>query len=130
MASQVLYEDQYGEIIDRPDAGVLEIRWFDGTSQLSSEAFNLWLDRFAEFVEKSKRSRLLVDSTGFNMDMSKMDGAWRDQNIIPRYNAVGGEKFAFLMPSGMPAIGSESVESPGIFPTAYFGRREDALDWL
>lgn len=130
MTSEVLHEDAFGEVIDRPEAQLIEIRWFDGTSELNSEAFNQWLAGFARLVESTGRPRVLVDSTVFRMDMSQMDGAWRDVNIIPRYNAAGVKKFAFLMPEGMPAIGSESVEAPGTYPTAYFGRREDALGWL
>ncbi len=130
MTSQVLHEDAYGEVIDRPEAGILEIRWFDTTAELSSDAFNQWLASFATLVESTRRPGLLVDSIAFRMDMSKMDGAWRDANIIPRYNGAGVKKFAFLMPPGMPAIGSESIESPGVYPTAYFGKREDALTWL
>jgi len=51
--------------------------------------------------------------------------------IIPRYNQAGVEKFAFLMPAGMPAIGAPPApETPGTFPTAYFGSRADATAWL
>ena len=116
--------------LDRPEAGVLEIRWFDTTAELSSDAFNQWLASFATLVESTRRPGLLVDSIAFRMDMSKMGGAWRDANIIPRYNGAGVKKFAFLMPQGMPAIGSASIESPGVYPTAYLGKREDALTWL
>ena len=60
-----------------------------------------------------------------------MDGDWRDANIIPRYNAAGVKKFAFLMPAGMPAIGAPPApEGPGEFPTAYFGTRAEARAWL
>ena len=130
MASQVLYEDVFGEVIDREPDGTIEIRWFDGSAGFTSDGFNNWLATFASLVESTKRQRVLVDSLAFRMDMSQMDGAWRDANIIPRYNAAGVKKFAFLMPEGMPAIGSQSVEPPGTFPTAYFDRRQDAMDWL
>ena len=47
--------------------------------------------------------------------------------IIPRYNQAGVEKFAFLMPEGMPAIDAPPApEEPVSFPTAYFGSRADA----
>ena len=65
------------------------------------------------------------------MDMSLMNPGWRDQNIIPRYNAAGLAKFAFIMPKGMPAIGAvPAPEGPADFPTAYFASRADALAWL
>ena len=59
------------------------------------------------------------------------DMEWRDANIVPRYNAVGAKKFAFVMPAGMPLIGNDpEAEGPAAYPTGYFGTREDALGWL
>ena len=60
-----------------------------------------------------------------------MSLGWRDANIIPRYNAAGVKKFAFIMPAGMPAIGDDPApEGPAHYPTAYFGSRAEALAWL
>ena len=129
--STILWEDKYGEVIDRPGQGFVEIRWYDTTSELSSDAFNSWLSRFAASVEEAGPPGVLVDSVPFKMDMSQMDGPWRDANIIPRYNAAGVQKFAFLMPEGMPLIGAEPAnEGPGTFPTGYFGSRSAAIAWL
>jgi hypothetical protein len=62
---------------------------------------------------------------------ANMDEQWRDANIVRRYNAAAVNKFAFHMPSGMPAIGSEPApEGPADFPTGYFGTRRDAFEWL
>ncbi len=131
MPSTVTYEDQFGEVIDRPDSGVIEIRWFDATRDFTTETFYGWLGEFAGGVEASGRKRVLVDALSFRMASGQMDPAWRDAHIIPRYNAAGVEKFAFLMPEGMPAIGAAPApEGPAQFPTAYFGTRADALAWL
>jgi hypothetical protein len=131
MIGTVLFEDQYGSAIDRPDANFIEIRWYDATRSLTREGFNAWLQRFAGDVEASRRPAVLVDSVRFRMDMAIMDRDWRDANIIPRYNKAGVRRFAFLMPEGMPAIGGPpTVEGPAAFPTAYFGSRADALAWL
>ena len=63
--------------------------------------------------------------------MAHMDGTWRDENIVPRYEAAGVRKFAFHMPAGMPAIGSDPApEGVAKYPTGYFGTRRDALAWL
>ncbi len=80
MASQVLYSDNFGDVLDRPEAGLIEIRWFDSTANLTSSAFNEWLAGFASIVEEAKRPFVLVDATGFRMEMAKMDGDWRDEN--------------------------------------------------
>lgn len=131
MTSTILFEDRFGEIIDRPADELIEIRWYDTTAELDATGFQDWLSRFAEAVERSGRTRVLTDSSVFGMDMANISGEWRDANIIPRYNAVGVTKFAFLMPAGMPAIGSDPVkEGPADYLTAYFGTRQTALTWL
>jgi hypothetical protein len=129
--TEQIYEDRWGEVFDRPSGDLIELRWFDTTAEMSASEFQSWLTKFAECVEKCGRSRVLIDSTAFRMSPAKMDGPWRDANIIPRYNAAGVRKFAFHMPEGMPMIGQPPEnEAPGRFPTGYFGKRQDALAWL
>jgi hypothetical protein len=99
MTEQV-YEDRWGEVFDRPSADLVELRWFDTTAEMSAQEFQGWLAKLAECVEGCGRSRVLVDSTSFRMSPTKMDGPWRDDHIIPRYNAAGVGKFAFHMPEG------------------------------
>lgn len=129
--SRIVYQDEWGEIIDRGTPDVIELRWFDATSEMSKDQFQNWLRIFADHVGRQRRSRVLVDGTNFKMNPAFMDAAWRDTNIIPRYNAAGVKRFAFQMPPGMPMIGKRpQPEGPGDFPTGYFGARQDALRWL
>ena len=131
MASRIVYEDGWGEIIDRPDMDLIEIRWYDSTAALDADGFQRWLTRFAEEVEKAGRKGILTYGTSFRMDPSQMDAEWRDANIVPRYNSAGVKAFAFHMLEGIRAIGSEpAIEGPADYPTAYFGTRADALAWL
>jgi hypothetical protein len=126
-----VYEDRWGEIIDRPAQGLVELRWYDTTAGMSAEQFQDWLKTFAAHVERLQSPRVLIDSTRFMMDPANLDDAWRDAHIIPRYNAAGVRRFAFLFPEGMPAIGAPpAAEGPATYPTGYFGRRQEALDWL
>ena len=126
-----LYADRWGEILDRPQEGCVEIRWFDTTSAMDGNDFNQFLATYAGYVESCGRSGALVDSVQFRMDMAKMEMGWRNQHIIPRYNAAGLKKFAFIMPAGMPAIGKPPAkEGPATFATGYFGGRDAALRWL
>ena len=130
-AATYVYEDRWGAVIDHGDAGYVEIRWYDSTDAMSRDEFQQWLTAFAKEVQRLRRPGILVDATRFLMDPAKMSSDWRDANIIPHYNAAGVKKFAFLMPEGMPAVGSPpEVEGPARFPTAYFARRQQALDWL
>ena len=129
--SKHLYEDDWGEIIDRPSANVIEVRWFDTTASMSKEQFQQWLSTFADHVARARRPRVLIDSLEFRTNPAFMDGAWRDANIIPRYNAAGVTKFAFLMPAEVPMVGKPPArEDPGRFLTGYFAGRKDALGWL
>jgi hypothetical protein len=129
--SKLVYEDDWGEIVDRPALDLLELRWFDSTSAMSVDEFKRALSTFAEWIERSGRHLALIDGTSFLMDPANMDGAWRDANIVPRYNSAGIRRFAFHMPAGMPAIGSPPApEGPAQFPTGYFGSRNHALRWL
>ena len=131
MAAMIVYEDKWGEVIDRPEADFIEIRWFDSTADLDAEGFQRWLTRFADEVERADRAGILTDGTVFRMDPSQMDADWRDANIVPRYNAGGLKAFAFHMPEGMPAIGSPpAFEGRAEYPTAYFATRAEATAWL
>ena len=38
MTSTIMWEDEFGEVIDRPDADLIEIRWFDTTAALDAAA--------------------------------------------------------------------------------------------
>jgi hypothetical protein len=126
-----VYEDRFGAVIDHADAGYLEIRWYDTTEDMSATQFQDWLAGFAAEAEQRQRPGILVDATRFLMDPANMNAQWRDQHVIPHYNAGGVRKFAFHMPDGMPAIGAPpEPEGPAKFPTGYFGRRQDALNWL
>jgi hypothetical protein len=104
--SKSVYEDEWGEIIDRPSSDVIELRWFDTTGSMSKEQFQQWLSTFADHVGRLRRSRVLIDGTNFKMNPAFMDGGWRDANIIPRYNAAGVTSFAFHMPPEMPRSAS------------------------
>ena len=129
--SKHLYEDEWGEIIDRRSIGLVELRWFDSTSPMSKDQFQKWLSTFADQVGKAHRQRVLIDATSFRMNPAFMDGTWRDANIIPRYNAAGVRRFAFHMPAAMPMVGKPpAAEGPGRFPTGYFAGRREALGWL
>ena len=128
---RALYSDQWGDILDRADDDCVEIRWFDTTTNMSGEDFNGFLETYAGHVEACGRRGGLVDAIQFKMDFTKMNHGWRDENIIPRYNAAGVKKFAFILPAGAPPVsGKPAPEGPAKFPTGYFDSRRKALAWL
>ena len=128
---RTLYSDQWGDILDRPEDDCVEIRWFDTSTDMSGDDFNEFLGTYAGHVEVCGRRGALVDAVQFRMDFAKMNLGWRDENIIPRYNAAGVQKFAFLLPGGAPPIANDPApEGPANFPTGYFDSREKALAWI
>ena len=119
----------WGEIIHHESDGILELRWLP--AEMTDGAFKATLTLLAWEAEKLRPAFLLIDATRFRHQFGAEVMRWRDDCIIPRYGAAGVTKFAFHMPEGMPMIGMPPVpEEPGRFPTGYFGRRQDALDWL
>lgn len=129
--ARYVHEDKWGGIVEHPVSGVLEIRWYDATVDMTADNFNGFLEAFATQMENTRRTLALVDALAFLMPTERMSMGWRDEHIVPRYNAAKVQRFAFIMPTGMPAIGQPPApEGPAAFPTAYFGRRADALAWL
>jgi len=98
---------------------------------MSGDNFNGFLETFAGCVEAAGRTTCLIDANQFKMDFEKMSTGWRDANIIPRYNAAGVKKFAFVVPAGAPpTLNPLAPEGPAKFPTGYFSDRVDTLGWL
>ena len=48
MTSTILYEDQFGEVIDRPASDLIEIRWYDTTAELDGPGFDQWAHRIRQ----------------------------------------------------------------------------------
>lgn len=131
MPSQIVFEDAYGEVIDRPGDGFMEIRWFDTTNEMTEKEFQDWLLKFTDLLEKSSSKRVLVDGISFQFQSMGETMDWRDEVIIPRYNALGITRFAFQLPSGSPPIGNTPApEGSANFPTGYFALRAETTEWL
>jgi hypothetical protein len=126
-----VFENEFGSVTYRADARLLEIRWFDTTAEMTSDGFKVFLQQFADAVERFSAPRVLVDATAFRTPREHMIDEWRDANIIPRYSGAGVQRFAFHMPAGMPLVGrAPAKEGPATFPTAYFDSRRSAMGWL
>lgn len=131
MTATVVFEDELGSIINYPEGGYLEVRWYDGSSALTGETFNRRQEVIAAMIEQTGQPNLLIDAVQFGMNGSDLDVEWRDANTIPRMNAAGVKKQALIVPAGFPPIGMDPApEGPATFPTAYFATRADAKAWL
>ena len=129
-----LHRDEFGTILHDPNDGILELQWLKASGGMSDEDFMRSMERFADLAGEHRTPNMIVDVRDFLHNPGEDVAAWRDENIIPSYNAAGVRKFAFLLPEGAPGSvesGSEPApEPPGDFPTGYFASREGILDWF
>ena len=130
--SKTVATNAWGEIIHHANDGILELRWLP--VKMTDGAFKATLALLALEAERLRVPFLLIDATEFRHQFGPGVMEWRDYCIIPRYGSAGTKKFAFHVPDGFPgtmeAGGKESFEDPAIFPTAWFSRRQNALDWF
>lgn len=134
MATTELFRDEYSSLSRIDDQQAIELKWFATTQSMPETRFRQGLERLAGTLEKERLPNVLVDVVDFAHQPDPDFSAWRDKNIIPRYNAAGVKKFAFVMPvsaahtveHGAPP----AAESPGVFPTAYFNGRARAYSWF
>jgi hypothetical protein len=126
--------NEWGVILNHERWQTLELTWLPATSGMSDDGFKETLDLFAAEGERAKPPYMLIDATEFDHELGEGVLAWRDHEIIPRYNAAGVKKFAFLWPDGTPGTvesgGSPRAEGSANFPTGWFTGRERAYQWL
>jgi len=124
----------WGILRHHQQQGILELQWLPSTAEMTDDDFKATLELFAEQAERTGTPLLLIDATDFGHQFGEGVMAWRDQHIIPRYNASGTRRFAFHVPEGFPdtmeAGGQPVIDGSATFPTAWFTHRQHALDWL
>jgi hypothetical protein len=129
-----LARNPWGIVNHHQQQGILELRWLASTAAMTDDDFKATLGLFAEQAERTGPPFLLIDATDFHHQFGEGVMAWRDRQIIPRYNASGTKRFAFHVPDGFPdameAGGKPVIDGPAAFPTAWFTHRQHALDWL
>ena len=126
--------NQWGVILNHERWRTLELSWLPSTSEMDDDGFKETLELFAAEGERAEPAYMIIDATAFRHELGDGVAEWRDQQIIPRYNAAGVRKFAFLWPEGMPGtVESGGTPKPGAsasFPTGWFTGRERAYQWL
>jgi hypothetical protein len=112
------------------------LKWFPATRNMSDDDFEATLDLHATQAEHLKPiTFMLIDVTEFFHSFADPDTlGWRDEYIIPRYNAAGVTKFAFqTQPDAAGTVESgaqPTIEGRANYPTAWFRTRERAYRWL
>ncbi len=119
----------YGVIRYEPTRGLLELEWLPRA--MTDDDFKHQLERLAAQALSQRSPLLLVDMSHFSHRPGADVMPWRDATIVPRYNAAGVKRFAFILPSGSAAPSAPPApEGPANFPTGYFTNRKDAESWL
>jgi hypothetical protein len=126
---------EYGTLIHYDDWNALELKWLPTTKDATEAAARDTMALFAAETEKLKPKFLIVDTTEFAHRWADDMMAWRNEEIIPRYNAGGVTKMAFIAGDGFPFPTVESgaepaPEGPATFPSGWFISRDRAYQWL
>lgn len=125
---------RWGVILHHAQWQTLELEWLPATRDMDDDGFKETLQLFAAAGERLKPAFMLIDANEFHHQFGEGVMQWRDQHIIPRYNAAGVTKFAFLVPAGTPgtveAGGTPAAEGSANFPTGWFSSRDSAYKWL
>lgn len=114
------------------DHHAIELRW--APRAINEVEFRASITRLAELLERERVPNVLVDVSHFSHDSAADFEEWRQAKIIPRYNAAGVKKIAFLLPSGAGQIVENGTlpapEGAANFLTGYFGSRERVFSWF
>jgi hypothetical protein len=129
-----LYKDKFAEYFrDSGHAAVVQ-RWSEATASMTEEEFRAGVERLAELIERERLPNAIVDVVKMAYRPAADFEEWRQAHIIPRYNAAGVRKFAFIYPNGFSDTVENGVapapEGKAAFPFGYFGTRERAFAWL
>src|SRR5579859_204608 len=132
--SSEVARNQWGVIVNHPQWQTLELRWLPSTRDSSDDAFKETLQLLANEGERLRPKHMFIDATQFFHQLGEGVLEWRDEHVIPRYNAAGVTRFAFLMTEGTPNTvesgSTPQVEGPAKFPTGWFSTRDKAYAWL
>jgi len=115
-----------------PTSASIKLVWTDDTRRMTDDDFKHALELFIGFAERHRTPNLYVDVRLFRKEMSPELGDWRAASIVPRYNASGIKKFAYVVPApASPTSKSAAQRFDGEdFFTEYFISEGSAVDWL
>ena len=132
LAPVELFHDEFATYTRDDARNSIEQRW--SSKAMSEQQFRDHISKLAGFLERVHAPNVLVDMSQINHTPSDDFNSWRQSDIIPRYNAAGVKKFAFLLPASIPGTvenGTKpAIEGAASFPTGYFHSRERALKWF
>ena len=125
-----LYRDEFGTINHDRERGLLVLDWSERTASMTDDDVKVWLERYTEFGEKHRPAFMLIDARRFRHRFGAELASWREKHIIPRYNAAGVRKLAFLLPKEFVPATEPVSETGATFLTGYFDYEEKVSEWF
>ena len=125
-----LERDRFAVYRLNQDTNAIELEWADDTASMTESEFRRGLSRLAGLAEAHPGMNLLVDVRRFGYRPADDNSAWRDANIVPRYNAARVRKMAFLLPAGAAPGTPPAPEGPADFPTGWFDQPQVVEQWF
>jgi hypothetical protein len=125
-----LERDRFATFTFDPTRKVVELEWSSTTAEMTEDDFRHGISRLADHAQEHVGASLMVDTRAFGYRPAPDNETWRDENIVPRYNAAGVRKFAFLWPPGAVSNSTPAPEGPAAFPTGHFDSTERLEAWL
>jgi hypothetical protein len=125
----VLEDDAFWTMTHNDDASSIELEWKPSTADMSAADFQRALQHLAKHISEQRAGGALIDVRNFHFAMTPELDGWRQEAIIPAYNAGGLKRFAYLLPPGVeyrPGGGGDAAT----FATDYFDDQERARAWL
>ena len=127
-----IYQNNFMIINHLQDENTLELIWTAETKNMVAADFKASLYVYAGFAVEYNTAKLLVHITDFGYPdaMGEELTVWRDQQIFPKYNQAGIQRFAFLGPKeALPP--QDPPQSPlANFQTRFFSEREQITSWF
>jgi hypothetical protein len=129
-----LYRDEYSTYFRDRELNSVEQRWSAATKSMSEEQFRAGIERLADLLERERVPNVLIDMVNIVHEPAADFSDWRETNIIPRYNAAGVKKFAFLLPPSagntVEKGGGPAKEGSARFETGYFDSLDGVRKWF
>ncbi len=127
-----VYENNFMIVNHLEDEKTLELVWTAETKNMNATDFQASLYVYAGFAVEYGTTQLLVHikDFGFPSAMGEELTLWRDQQIFPKYNQAGTEKFAFLGPQEMLPVQDPPQSPLADFKTRFFSSREEVGNWF
>ncbi len=129
---RTIYDGRFYALVIDESRNALSLTWKPSTTDVGDDDFQEALSNFAGFAIEYRPRGLIVDFRSFAGRVSSdLVGAWRDQQIVPRYNKADASKMAILtMPGSALPVSPPERHSGQAFKSAVFDSEEAMYQWL